>query len=69
MSDWDVPGRSNMIFRGRPGNVGVGRPRVVLGTSICRLGWQQLRMLFTDTNSLLYENETENVYDDFSRNN
>ena len=27
----------------------------------------KLRSLFTDTNSLVYEIETENVYDDFSK--
>ena len=31
-------GRSNRIFRGLPGDVGGGRPRDVLGTSICQLG-------------------------------
>ena len=31
-------GWSNRIFRGRPGVVGAGRPRDVLGTNICRLG-------------------------------
>ena len=31
-------GRSNRIFGGRPGHVGRGRLREVLGTNICRLG-------------------------------
>ena len=31
-------GRSNRIFRGHPGDAGVGRPWDVLGTNICRLG-------------------------------
>ena len=31
--------------------------------------WQQIKiLLFTDTDSLLYEIETWNVYDDFSNN-
>ena len=30
--------QSNRIFRGRPGDVGWGRPRDVLRTNICRLG-------------------------------
>ena len=32
------PGRSNRIFRGRPGDVGGGRSWDVLGTNICCLG-------------------------------
>ena len=32
------PEWSNWTFRGRTGDVGVGRPRDVLGTNICRLG-------------------------------
>ena len=31
-------GQSNRIFRWRPGDVGGGHPRDVLGTNICRLG-------------------------------
>ena len=30
---------SNRMFRGRCGDVGQGRPRDVLGTNICRLGY------------------------------
>ena len=32
------PGRSNRMFRGRPGDVGRRRPQDVLGTNICWLG-------------------------------
>ena len=40
------PERSNRIFRGRPGDVGGGRPRDVLGTNICRLGMQVPSILY-----------------------
>ena len=31
-------GRSNRIFKGRPGDAREGRPRDILETNICRLG-------------------------------
>ena len=40
-------GCSNKIFRGRPGNVGGGRPQDVLGTNICRLGSFRSFTVFT----------------------
>ena len=38
------PGRSNRIFSERPGDVGEGRTRDVLGTNICRLGKMYLKL-------------------------
>ena len=39
-------GQSNRVFRGRPVDVGGGRPRDVLGTNICRLGRQCRKSLY-----------------------
>ena len=41
------PGRSDRIFRGRLGDVGMGRPRDDLGTNICRLGIMTMISNFT----------------------
>ena len=41
-SEW-----SNRIFRGRPGDVGGGRPWYVLGTNICQLGLIQFLLSFS----------------------